>query len=103
MHDDEHYYLEYFQMQSLSNNRFILGVASGDRPIEYPVFDKDFGNRGKDFREAIDIITGTQDLSKLQANDLQILPKEDTAKLIVLGPTQHRPQSIGQHQHGWLE
>lgn len=92
----------YNTMQSLSNNRFILGVASGDRPIEYPVFDKIFGNRGKDFREAIDIITGKKDLSKLQANDLQILPKADTAKMIVAGLAQQSPQYIGEHLHGWL-
>merc|ERR1712138_12211 len=34
-------------VQQLSNDRLILGVASGDRPVEYPLFDVDFDSRGE--------------------------------------------------------
>ena len=39
-----------------SNGRFILGLSSGDRPVEYPAFNKDFDNRSERFRENWDII-----------------------------------------------
>ncbi|MEI8642463.1 hypothetical protein P4S68_21550 [Pseudoalteromonas sp. Hal099] len=34
-------------MAELSNNRLILGVASGDRPSEYPLFNVDYAARGQ--------------------------------------------------------
>lgn len=37
----------------LSNGRLILGVASGDRPVEYPLLDLDFEARGQAFRDAV--------------------------------------------------
>jgi len=92
----------YNTMQHLSNNRFLLGVASGDRPIEYPLFEKDFGNRGKNFREAIDIITGKKDLKKLRINNLEVLPKADTPRMLVAGLAQQSPEYIGKYLHGWL-
>jgi len=90
----------YNTMQSLSDNRFILGVASGDRPIEYPVFDKEFSTRGKAFREAVDIIKGKRDLSKLRANNLDILPHADVPKMLVAGLAQQSPEYINEHLDG---
>ena len=40
----------------LSNGRFILGLSSGDRPVEYPAFKADFDNRAERFRESFDLI-----------------------------------------------
>ncbi|KAE9528968.1 TIGR03571 family LLM class oxidoreductase [Testudinibacter aquarius] len=40
----------------LSGGRFILGLASGDRPVEYPVFQQDFDQRAERFRENWQII-----------------------------------------------
>lgn len=90
----------YNTMQTLSDNRFILGVASGDRPIEYPVFDKEFNTRGKAFREAVDIIKGKRDLSKLRANNLDILPHADAPKMLVAGLAQQSPEYINEHLDG---
>ncbi|WP_430256922.1 LLM class flavin-dependent oxidoreductase [Neorhizobium sp. DAR64872/K0K18] len=36
-----------------SGGRVILGVASGDRPVEYPLLGLDFEKRGDAFREAV--------------------------------------------------
>lgn len=38
---------------ALSGGRLILGVASGDRPIEYPLLGLHFESRGERFREAV--------------------------------------------------
>ncbi|GAA5701660.1 LLM class oxidoreductase [Streptomyces avermitilis] len=40
----------------LSGGRFILGLASGDRPVEYPLFGEDFESRGATFRQNVDIL-----------------------------------------------
>lgn len=37
-------------LQSLSNNRFVLGLGSGDRPSEFRAFGRDFENRKELFR-----------------------------------------------------
>lgn len=39
-------------LDHLSKGRFILGIASGDRPSEYPVFGVDFAQRADRFAEA---------------------------------------------------
>lgn len=43
-------------LDKLSNERFLLGLATGDRPIEYTIFDKNFDNREQRFREGWDMI-----------------------------------------------
>ncbi|TNH04372.1 TIGR03571 family LLM class oxidoreductase [Testudinibacter sp. TR-2022] len=43
-------------MDALSGGRFILGLSSGDRPVEYPIFAQDFANRAERFRDEWRII-----------------------------------------------
>lgn len=43
-------------VDKLSNGRFLLGLSSGDRPVEYPAFGADFARRVESFRESIDLI-----------------------------------------------
>ena len=43
-------------VQRLSGDRLLLGVASGDRPVEYPLFGRDFDSRGSRFREQIALL-----------------------------------------------
>ncbi|MCZ0983465.1 LLM class flavin-dependent oxidoreductase [Streptomyces diastatochromogenes] len=38
-------------VDALSGGRMLLGLASGDRPVEYPLFGRDFEARGAAFRE----------------------------------------------------
>lgn len=40
----------------LSNGRFVLGVSTGDRPVEYPAFGVDFNARAERYRESVEII-----------------------------------------------
>ena len=42
--------------EQISGGRFLLGLASGDRPTEYPAFAADFNNRAERYREAWQII-----------------------------------------------
>jgi luciferase-type oxidoreductase len=39
----------------LSHGRMMLGLSSGDRPAEYPLFDVDFATRDERFRDAFEV------------------------------------------------
>ncbi|MGW2343276.1 TIGR03571 family LLM class oxidoreductase [Streptomyces sp. NPDC001661] len=43
-------------VDALSGGRFVLGLASGDRPVEYPLFGADFHSRGATFREGVETL-----------------------------------------------
>lgn len=59
-------------IQELSGGRLLLGVASGDRPVEYPLFGRDFESRGANFRDQIALLRdGARD--RLPAG-LEVLP-----------------------------
>jgi Coenzyme F420-dependent N5,N10-methylene tetrahydromethanopterin reductase and related flavin-dependent oxidoreductases len=43
-------------LDSISGQRFIMGVATGDRQIEFPAFKVDRDNKGELFRESLDVM-----------------------------------------------
>ncbi|KQZ44711.1 TIGR03571 family LLM class oxidoreductase [Duganella sp. Root1480D1] len=88
-------------IQHLSGNRLMLGVASGDRPVEYPLFGRDFAERGNNFREQVALLReGAQ--SSLPPG-LNVLPRLDSAlPLLVAGLSQQSPAWVGQNMDGSL-
>lgn len=42
-------------LDRLSDGRFLFGIATGDRPEEFPAFGQDKGKRGEVFRENIEV------------------------------------------------
>lgn len=42
-------------LDHFSDGRMLLGLSSGDRPDEYPLFDIDFDSRGERFRDAYEV------------------------------------------------
>jgi len=99
-------------IDQLSDGRLILGVASGDRPSEYPAMGIDFEKRGAIFREAFAYIREAQkNFPTLAANhfgnfngQMDVLPKATAHKIPIL-LTGHSRQSIewiGEHSDGWM-
>lgn len=43
-------------LDHLTNGRFILGIAGGDRPTEYPAFGIEFENRAERYRDAVEVM-----------------------------------------------
>lgn len=43
-------------VDQLSGGRFVMGLASGDRPSEYPAMGVNFGDREERFRESMSVI-----------------------------------------------
>ena len=64
----------------LSDGRLILGVASGDRPVEYPLLGLDYETRGEAFRDAVTYLRAAWQPGGLPVNDkrvpsLDLLPR----------------------------
>ncbi len=89
-------------IDQLLGGRFLLGLATGDRPVEYPAFGVNFDNRAERFRDALDIIRAvTEERWPIHASQfygeltggLELVPKPAAARLptIIIG---HAGQSI---------
>ena len=96
----------------LSDGRLVMGVASGDRDPEYDAFGVDREKRGRDFREAVDVLRTVwrEEYPELEGEwgalegDLDVVPTP-TEETIPLLPTGHARQSrewIAEHGDGWL-
>lgn len=99
-------------IDQLSDGRLILGVASGDRPAEYPAMGVDFEERGDIFRDAFTYIRKAQEdfpsLSSRYFGHLNgqsdILPKAKMHKIpmLVTGHSRQSTQWIAENADGWL-
>ncbi|CAI0926381.1 TIGR03571 family LLM class oxidoreductase [Serratia entomophila] len=87
-------------LQTLSGDRLLLGVASGDRPVEYPLFGQDYATRGETFRSSVGILKGEADTG-LQPG-LRMLPANPPPPLLVAGLAQQTPEWVGKNMDGWL-
>jgi len=95
----------------LSGGRLILGVASGDRPEEYPALGVSFAERGARFRASFDYIRRMWDhfpafdnpLGRLEGG-MDMLPKPAAGKLplLITGGSQQDPDWIARNGEGWI-
>lgn len=97
----------------LSGGRFVFGVASGDRPVEYPAYGRDANLRAELFREAFDYVEAF--LTKRfpvhesayygrLAGGGDLVPKPLSPRLptLVTGQSQQSLDWIAQRSDGWL-
>lgn len=88
-------------VDQLSGGRLLLGVASGDRPIEYPIFGRDFAARGQAFRDQVAMVRNAM-VSHLPVG-IELLPRpQRPLPLLVAGLAQQTPAWIGEHMDGCL-
>ena len=88
-------------VDQLSGGRLLLGVASGDRPVEYPVFGRDFEQRGAAFREQVAMLCDWGETHLPPG--IRLLPKPAAPlPLLVAGLAQPSPAWIGAQMDGWL-
>ena len=94
----------------LSDGRLLLGVASGDRPQEYPAMNMDFETRAERFRDSLQYIRAMADTSpRVQTNHgmvsgIDMLPKPVGARLpiLVTGSSRQAPDWIAANSDGWI-
>ncbi|MGZ9719287.1 TIGR03571 family LLM class oxidoreductase [Rhizobium miluonense] len=94
-------------VDALSNGRLILGVASGDRPVEYPLLGLDFEKRGEMFRQTVEYIRAAWQLGGLPVNgkrvpqlDLLPRPAQSTIPLVVAGQAQQEDAWLAAYMDG---
>ena len=95
----------------LSAGRLLLGVASGDRPEEYPAFNLPFAGRGERFRDSFDYIERMWETAPAFENaygspygGMDMLPKPTSGSLplLITGGSQQDPDWIARHGDGWI-
>ncbi|MBC8209453.1 MAG: LLM class oxidoreductase [Gammaproteobacteria bacterium] len=95
----------------LSGGRLMLGVASGDRPDEYPALNLPFADRGERFRHSFDYIRRMWDDAPAFENaygspddGMDMLPKPLSGKLpmLITGASQQDPDWIARNGEGWI-
>ncbi|WP_206080266.1 LLM class oxidoreductase [Pacificoceanicola onchidii] len=97
-------------VDDLSDGRLILGVASGDRPEEYPAMDLPYQERGEKFRESYAYIRRMGEQRPAfeglydSLNGLDMLPKPVGGKLplLITGACQQSPDWLARHGDGWM-
>ncbi|MEM1253347.1 MAG: LLM class oxidoreductase [Cyanobacteria bacterium P01_H01_bin.21] len=98
-------------VDQLSDGRLILGVASGDRPEEYPALNQPFGDRGARFRNSFDYIRQVgehnPDFDNVfgHVNDgMDMLPKPTSGQLplLITGSSQQNFDWLARNGDGWM-
>lgn len=95
----------------LSEGRLLLGVASGDRPEEYPAMQQSHADRGARFRDSVDYIRALgEPYPKLDnaygtiRGDIDLLPKPHGARLplLITGGSQQSVDWVAKNGDGWM-
>ena len=97
-------------LQALSGGRIVAGIASGDRPLEYPAFNENLEERAALFRESFSYMKAlensfpnfeAENFGKL-TGQLDLLPKAIKTPYLVTGHSGQKLEWIAQHADGWL-
>ena len=99
-------------VDQLSEGRFIMGIASGDRPDEYPAMNIEFEKRSELFREAFRYIRTAHKSFPLLDNNhfgslngqMDSLPKPVGHKIpmLVTGYSRQSLEWNAEHADGWM-
>ena len=95
----------------LSGGRVLLGVASGDRPEEYPATKMSFETRGARFQDSFRYIRDmARDFPRANheqgtlSGDMDMLPKPQNGRLplLITGGSRQSPDWVAEHGDGWI-
>lgn len=98
-------------VDQLSRGRLVLGIASGDRPVEYPAYAVDHENRGHRFRETLRYFKTAlaenfpvidSPLGHLRGGDLIPKPYNGPIPLLITGHSQQGLEWIADNADGWI-
>lgn len=95
----------------MSDGRLLLGVASGDRPEEYPAMNMSFPDRGERFRGSMAYMrAAAADYPRHEGvqgrldGSMDMLPKPIAGHipLLITGGSRQSPDWIAAHGDGWI-
>jgi luciferase-type oxidoreductase len=98
-------------VDQLSGGRLVLGIASGDRPVEFPAFGVDYNHRAEVFRETLsyfrralqeDFPVINSSLGQLRGADLIPKPVAGDIPVLVTGSSRQTLDWIAAASDGWL-
>lgn len=98
-------------LDQLSGGRLVLGIASGDRAIEFPAYGLEHDGRGERFAESVHYFRQlyTEGLLSIDSplgrfNGAEFLPKpvQGSVPLIVTGASRQSLDWVGRYADGWL-
>lgn len=100
-------------LDQLSRGRMIVGMSSGDRPVEYPLFGIDFETRGDRFRDAYGVFkTAIEDSfptfsssrfgNAWGSHDLVPKPPFGRTPTVAIGHAQQSLAWIAEHMDGFI-
>ncbi|MBE8715711.1 LLM class oxidoreductase [Cellvibrio polysaccharolyticus] len=98
-------------IDQLSGGRLIMGIASGDRAVEFPAYGIDRESRGERFAQTVDMFrqlvsknTSLMDGSLGRIDSSQFLPKacHGAVPLLVTGSSRQTLPWIAEQADGWL-
>lgn len=98
-------------LQVLSKGRVIIGIASGDRPVEFPAFNKNLKSKAYLFRDSFNYLKAlnatfpihdSETFGSIRGN-ADLLPKSEIgAPFLVTGHSGQTLDWIAKHSDGWL-
>lgn len=86
----------------LSGGRLILGLASGDRPVEYPLLGLDFEARGETFRQGLAYLRDAWKDGGLPLGDGRTVPDLDLLPKPLRGAIPTVIAGNGQQSNDWI-
>ncbi|MGO4576438.1 TIGR03571 family LLM class oxidoreductase [Cupriavidus sp. 2TAF22] len=98
-------------LDQITGGRFVMGIASGDRAVEFPAFGVEHEQRGQLFREQVrylDTVWGSAypalDSGYGYLGGADVIPKPVARRvpLIVTGHSQQSVEWIAEHGDGWI-
>lgn len=98
-------------IDQLSGGRLVLGIASGDRPVEFPAYGLDHATRGARFAQSVEYFRKLlradspaidSPLGRIDAAALLPKPANRSIPLIVTSSSGQSPDWIAAQADGWL-
>ncbi len=98
-------------IDQLTSGRLLLGVASGDRPVEYSVYQENYDSRDEVFRNTLEFIHTTthrpadwKNTDVMQRAQVELLPKSFSGDIpiLVTGNSRQSVEWIAEHASGWF-
>ncbi|HJC28024.1 MAG TPA: LLM class oxidoreductase [Candidatus Dietzia intestinipullorum] len=98
-------------LDRLSGGRFLLGLASGDRPEEFRAFGLEQGERGERFREHLSVMHHALTTSMrgvrwsggwMHSADVVPKPTARSIPMVITGSSQQSLRFNAEHADGWM-
>ncbi|MBM6551839.1 LLM class oxidoreductase [Marinomonas ostreistagni] len=97
----------------LTDGRFVLGLSTGDRPVEYPAFGVDFNERAERYRDSVELMNTLHQQSfpsfasqyggELRGNlDMHPKPVNGRVPMMAVGRSRQPIDWLAQNMDAWI-